>query len=279
MDEMSAQMRVATAAAPPTRIDVDVLISAERRRRRHRLRAVSGTGLGAAVAAVLVTPALFGGSPAPVAVAPPPLSPSGTGGPSSGAPLCAVPAPKASGPPAPLQTYDTVRARPTEAPGAGVPRLTAALRQALVDQIERGTRVTGVQPGCAGPQFDYQDRYREYETVLELRSASGRGHLVVSLRPTPAGSRPDCAHAPDPNCKVRRAADGSVLLTATTTEPGGATYRWAQVRRPDGTSVEVKTDNFFILKDGRPEVTAAAPLLTLDQVVAIAGWPALTLYP
>ncbi|MCM0674653.1 hypothetical protein NCC78_08125 [Micromonospora phytophila] len=280
MDDLQQQLRAAVATAPPTRIDVDRLIAADRQRRRHRAWTLAGTGIAAAVAAVTVTPALLAGpGPDPGGL---PLPPAGAGSPSAGPSLCAVAEPEPSGPQPPLQTYDTVRARPTEGPAAALARLTGALRPAL-GALPSGVAVDGILPNCDLVQFTYHPSYREYEAVVRLTRGGQVDRFSVSLRPTAADERTGCVQAPDPgDCTSSRAADGSVVVTSTARlGDAGREQRWVLVQRPDGTSVVAVTNNFLVgdRPDREPAGGFEPPLLTVEQLVEIARTPGLTLYP
>ncbi|MEH0970087.1 hypothetical protein V6U77_02965 [Micromonospora sp. CPCC 205546] len=282
MDELAQQMRTAVASSPPTRIDVDRLIADDRQRRRHRVWVAAGTGVAAVVAAVAVTPTLLVGP----AIAPGGLTlPAGGGSPSADASLCPVVEPEPSGPPAPQQSYDTVRDRPTERPDAGVARLTLVLRPALAAVVPAGLSVDGTIPGCDAVQFTYEKSHWHYYAHARLHGNGQVDNVTVSLIPTAVDAPRGCADAPDARaCTSSRLPDGGTLATSTA-EPGdeGFVQRWAQVRRTDGTSVTVTTDNHHI-EGGENGTTRTfrfgpPPVLTLAQLTAIATTPGLTLHP
>ncbi|MGS2613964.1 hypothetical protein ACVCAH_05445 [Micromonospora sp. LZ34] len=280
MDDLSQHLRAAVAASPPTRIDVDALIAADRRR-RHRTWTMAGTGAALAVVAVAVTPALLA-NPAPD---PGGLTlPGDVGPPSAGPSLCAVPTPPPSGSPAPQQTYDTVRVRPTERPDAGVPRLTAALRPVLAAVVPAGLRVDGTIPGCDQVQFTYEKSHWHYYAHARLVRGGQVDNLTVALVPTAADAPAGCAAAPDPGaCTSTRLPDGGILATSADTRGNeGAEQRWVLVQRADGTSVTVTTDNIHTVEepDGTPTLEfGPPPVLTVDQLTEIATTPGLTLHP
>ncbi|MGC4788672.1 hypothetical protein ACLQ22_12675 [Micromonospora sp. DT178] len=282
MDELARQLRTAVASPPPTRIDVDRLIADDRRRRRHRVWATAGTGVAALVAAVVLTPALLVG---PAAGPGGPTLPTGDGSPSTDAALCPVAEPEPSGPPAPQQSYDTVRDRPTERPDAGVARLTLVLRPALAAVVPAGLTVHGTIPGCDPVQFTYEKSHWHYYAHARLRGNGRVDNVTVSLIPTAVDASEGCAAAPDPRtCTSSRLPDGGTLATSTVT-PGdeGFEQRWAQVRRADGTSVTVTTDNHHV-EGGEDGATPTIrfgppPVLTVAQLAAIATTPGLTLHP
>ncbi|WP_433653243.1 hypothetical protein ACQP2C_14500 [Micromonospora zamorensis] len=277
MDEIARQLRAATAAPPPTRIDLDRLIAYDRQRRQQRAWTLAGTGVAAAVAVVAVAPALFASSSnVRGEMAVPPIA-SGTG---SAVSLCQTVAPSASGPEPPLQTYDTVRSRPVESPQSGEVRLTGALYAAVDAVVPTDVTVVGTVPECRRPQFSYHSLYREYTTVAMLSRDGQRGHLIVAVRPTPAGAQADCSEAPDSRtCEVWGLGDDGMALLSTSTDPRGGVVRWAQLQRVDGTSVTVTADNFIAAADGTWQVTAPKPLLTSQELVELARAPGLTLYP
>ncbi|MFY1597496.1 hypothetical protein [Micromonospora sp. WMMD737] len=282
MDELARQMRTVVASPPPTRIDVDRLIADDRRRRRHRAWATAGTGVAAAVAAVAVTPALLVG---PAAGPGGPALPSGDGSPSADASLCPVAEPEPGGRPAPRQSYDTVRARPTERPDAGVARLTLALRPVLAAVVPAGLSVDGTIPGCDLVQFTYEKSHWHYYAHARLRGNGQADNVTVTLIPTAADAPAGCAAAPDPRtCTSSRLPAGGTLATSTAA-PGdeGHEQRWAQVRRADGTTVTVTTDNYHIVRGENgatpPVRFGRPPVLTVAQLTAIATTPGLTLHP
>ncbi|SCL57287.1 hypothetical protein [Micromonospora peucetia] len=283
MDDLTQQLRTAVASSPPTRIDVDRLI-ADDRRRRHRGRVLAGTGVAAAVAAAVVTPALIAGPAAdPDGFA---LPPAATGSPSADASLCPVVEPDPSGPPAPQQSYDTVRDRPTERPDAGVARLTLVLRPALAAVVPAGLTVDGTIPGCDRVQFTYEKSHWHYYAHARLRGNGQADNVTVTLIPTAADEPVGCAATPDPGrCTgSSQLPDGSSLAVGAT-RPGkeGHERRWAQVRRADGTTVTVTTDNHHITRGengATPTVRfGPPPVLTVAQLTAIATMSGLTLYP
>ncbi|WP_446212127.1 hypothetical protein [Micromonospora sp. IBSANI012] len=283
MDEISRELRVAVADAPPSRIDVDQLIAADRQRRRHRTWVWSGTGVAAAVAVAVVTPVLIAGGPAPRTALPPAIG-SPTAGPATAVKLCTGVTPKPTGPQPPLQSYGTVRPRPTEEPAAGVARLTAALRDGLRTRLPAGVRLDPAQKGCTEPQFQYHPSYREYEVGATVRRGKESGFFLLRVAPTPREeSTPDCARAMNSeDCRIVRFPDGSTAMLSRLEAERGQWQFWAFVARPDGTSVLAITNNFRSQPVGnqmQTSTTADTPLLTMDQLVEITRAPGLTLYP
>ncbi|MFG2101689.1 hypothetical protein ACGFJ5_13900 [Micromonospora echinaurantiaca] len=281
MDDLSQHLHAAVATPPPTRIDLDALIAADRRR-RHRTWTMAGTGAALAVAAVAVTPALLAGpGPDPAGL----TLPGGLSSPSAGPSLCATPTPPASGSPAPLQTYDTVRARPTERPDRAAARLTEVLRPGLDTVLPAGMTVDSTLPGCDLIQFEYERSNRFYAARARLALRGQVDNLAVTVLPTGVDDPRGCAAAPDPaGCTSSRLPDGGSLAVSTAT-PGddGHEQRWAQVQRVDGSTVTVRTDNVHVVverADGVPTVKLGPPpVLTAEQLTAIATLPGLTLHP
>ncbi|WP_433389102.1 hypothetical protein [Micromonospora sp. KLBMP9576] len=278
MDEMAQQMRSAVAWSPPTRIDVDGLIADDRRRRRNRGWAMAGAGVTAVLAAVGVTPALLAGP----AAGPGGLTlPAAAASPSADASLCPVVRPEPSGP-ASRQSYD----RPTERPDAGVARLTLVLRPVLAAVVPAGLAVDGTIPGCDRVQFTYEESHWHYVAHARLLRGGQVHDLRVTLVPTAPDEPAGCAATPDPGACTgsSQLPDGGTLATGAT-GPGreGHERRWAQVRRPDGTTVTVTTDNHHIVgaeSGATPTVRSGPPpVLTVAQLAAIATTPGLTLYP
>ncbi|MEU6072375.1 hypothetical protein [Micromonospora sp. NPDC047074] len=283
MDDLSEQLRVAVAAAPPTRIDVDHLIAADRQRRRHRARMLAGGGVAAAVAAGMLTPALLTGPAAePDGFT---LPPAAVVSPSAAASPCAIVEPSPSGPPAPRQSHDTVRPRPTERPDTGVARLTLALRPVLAGVLPAGLLIGGTLPGCATTQFTYEKSHRFYNAHVRLLSGGQADNLTVRLFPTAADAPLGCATAPSPgSCRGSSTLPDGGTLAFGDAKPGdeGFELRWAQVQRADGTTVTVTTDNQIIV-DGesgaRRDSFGPPPVLSVEDLAAIANTPGLTLYP
>ncbi|MGW5671665.1 hypothetical protein [Micromonospora sp. NPDC003776] len=281
MDEISNQLQAAVTDAPPSRIDVDHLIRSELRRRRHRSWVLSATGVAAVVAAAAITPTLFAGAPAPLSVAP--AGPT-TGAPSAGVRLCTGVSPKPSGPETPLETYDTVRPRPTEDTAAAVARLTGAFRDGLRQWLPAGVRVESLQPGCAEPQFQFHPRYREYDVGAALLRGTERGLFSLTLRPSAQDEAlPDCSRWMKPgDCEIVHYQDGSVAAQSRMNAGPGKVQLALWLVRPDGTTVMLITNNFRNEVVDRQMVstkTADAPLLTMNQLAAVALSPELTLYP
>ncbi|NES26057.1 hypothetical protein GCE86_26505 [Micromonospora terminaliae] len=276
MDEIGNELRAVVADPPPTRIDVDGLIRAEGRRRRQRTWVWSGTGAAAAAAAVLAVPALVVGGgtsrPAPAGL------PSAFPAPEVS--LCTGVSPKPSGPQPPLQSYGTVRVRPTETPLDGVTRLTGALREALRDGLPAGVRIESLQPGCTEPQFQFHPSYREYEAGGRLRRGEDSGFLLLQIRPTARDQTPpSCEHAVNPqDCTVVRHPDGTATVRSTLPGEPGERQLTVLALRPDGTAVLGITNNFRSGPEGST-TTAPEPLLTMDQLDELARSPGLTLYP
>ncbi|MEU8296008.1 hypothetical protein AB0C04_01790 [Micromonospora sp. NPDC048909] len=282
MDELVEQLRASVDGAPPTRIDVDELIAADRQRRRHRTWTMAGTGIAAAVAAVAVAPALLAGpGPAPGGLTLPPV---GTGSSADEPSLCPVLTPKPSGPQPPLQTYDTVRSRPTESPNSGVARLTGALRPALAANLPPGLTVDGFDglvPDCELVQFTYHPSYREYSAHARLVEDGRSTNFTVSLLPTAVHDPTDCAVAPDPRGCTSEVLDDDGVLIVSVDQPGdqGHEQRRVLLQRPDGTSVVVSTNNFPAGPSPDGPGGGTPLMVTVDQLVAIARTPGLTLYP
>ncbi len=180
MDELSDLMRAATAAPPPTRIEMNTLIAKEQRRSRRNWTA-SVTGIGVALAGILVIPAVLGGAGSkgiPVPIVEPLTAPPVE----LCAPLTQRPGPGTPWPP--MQSYDTTRERPTEPPTRAVPRLTSALREALRATLPTGVRVEPVQPGCTDPQFAYHPSYRRYDLMARIERGDEFRMLVIRVMPT-----------------------------------------------------------------------------------------------
>lgn len=285
MDDLSIRMRAAVAEPPPTRIDLDRLIAGERRRSRTTTWTAAGTAMAAAVAAIAIAPALLAGS-GPRGVAAPPAAPaSGTPVPATASPkLCAPLKPIPTGPQPPLQSHDTVRARPTEPMEQAVPRLTVGLSTALAAVLPPGMRVEALEEGCTEPQFQFHPSYREYEVSARIVAGQGSGFLLVRVMPTPANDDKVCQASGDPtDCARTTFPDGTVAL-ADTMDAGTGGERQVSVvaHRPDGTSVFLIANNYSLgagPEATEPTLTSANPPLTAEQLIEIGRDPGLTLYP
>lgn len=288
MDDVSTRMRAAVAEPPPTLIDLDRLIAGERRRSRTITWTTAGTGVAAAVAAIVVAPGLLTGS-GPGGAALPMGAPSSGSSAAGPAPtLCAPLSPSPTGPQPPLQSHDTVRARPTEAVARAVPRLTASLREALRETLPASARVESPQDGCVDPQFQFHPSYREYEVAARVTEGKESGFLIVRIMPTPAMPTPrpgdGCHVSDDPrDCERIGFPDGTVA-TASTMDVGSDGLRQISVlvRRPDGTAVFLLANNYLLgtgRDDREPTLTGAEPPLTTKQMIAVGRDPGLTLYP
>lgn len=285
MDDLSTMMRAAAGEPPPTRVDLDRLIAGEQRRRRNLTWTAMGTGVAAAVAAILVVPAMLnpgsgGGVPlqfaAPTGTRPVP----GT----TTAALCGPLSPSPTGPQPPLQSHDTVRARPTEPVAQAVPRLSVALGMALREVLPMDVQVESFQKGCSELQLQWQPSYREYETSARIIKGDEAGFLLIRVMPSAVGDDGHCLTTGDPSdCRRTEFSDGTVA-TAVTTDLGEADAQQLSVvvRRPDGTSVFLMNNNYSLgTRPGstEPGLTAKEPLLTVDQMIEIGRHPGLTLYP
>ncbi|MFC7546364.1 hypothetical protein [Plantactinospora sp. GCM10030261] len=291
MDDLPNLLRAAATDPPPTRLDIDRLINTERRRSRTRAWTLTGTGAAALVAAVLVIPAVVAGPGAgPVGGGLPVAAPNGTTSaatpngttPTAVAP-CAPVVPEASGPPGPLQSYDTVQPRPTEAPDDAVVRLTLTLNETLARALPAGSRVEPVQPSCRQPQFQYDPQRREYTAVARLHRDDRVGGLIVVLQPS-GTQRLVCIHTDDPNGCQRSELPGGGQLLAEEVAPEGPTgfvQRSLLLERPDGTTVRFTLTNTV---ETRPEQgplpSGKLPPLSLAELTALGTeGSALTLYP
>lgn len=281
MDDLTRMMRAAVEAPPPTHIDLDRLIVGEQRRRRNLTWASLGTGVAAAVAAILVVPAVLatprpGGDSlsfgTPTAPVPGITSPIPT--------LCAPLSPSPTGPQPPVQSHDTVRARPTEPVDQAVPRLTQALDEALRATLPSGVSVAALVDGCTGPQFQWHPSYREYETSARVTRGDDAHFLLVRVMPQPAGEDGHCQGAPT-DCTRTELPDGTVVTVVTTAEADGGKQHSVLVCRPDGTAVFLIENNYSLAPSnkGGSKVTATELPLTPDQLIMVGRHPGLTLYP
>jgi hypothetical protein len=137
----------------------------------------------------------------------------------------------------------------------------------------------GLVPECDLVQFTYHPSYREYSAHARLIEGGGSNTFSMSLLPTAVHDPVGCTVRPG-DCTSTPLDDGGVLVVSVE-QPGdeGHEQRRVLLQRPDGTSVVVSTNN-FPAGPGPDSPGGGTPLMvTVEQLVAIARTPGLTLYP
>ena len=281
---MRQQLDQAIGSSPVSTVDVDRVVATARRHRLGRQFAVAGAAGGTAVAVVgVITAVVFSlaGAPTPTPVPPPTQV-----------------QPAASGGAAPVRAGET----PTQAGQ----RLAAALTTGLTAALP-GSHIADSLTGQPDVVVDVQgDRYTadavltgaagQSEVLLE--SWSG-GRTPAATAPTPLPGQPappvvvtwfaSCADVPRNDaftgdgdrlvvdCQESTGPEGQSVVAVTERCldcPTPTTYRydvyvtWSNAR----VGLAVVRDT----KRGGPDPSRTAPLLTLEQVIAIASDPGLT---
>lgn len=285
-------MSAATAAAPPSALDIDRLIATEQRRQRS-VRTFSVAG-GAALGVLAVTlatagflhlrpaaglaPANPGTGSAPATTSAPRLCPS--------LPPDGEPRAYQSGAPAPLPV--------SESCGDATHRLDVALAKALRSQAPDATFADSTGSDQPIRFVQANDLNLTYIAGLSIRTPGHRGMASVEVMPTTYG--PDeaelrRAHGCDrlavkSTCVFRTLSDGAVVsgvqIGAQPARPG-ILQDQISIFRADHTTVRIVTNN--VDPDGpralreTPRVGGETIPLTLDQIIAIGTDPGLTIYP
>ncbi|HTJ34286.1 MAG TPA: hypothetical protein VL738_13750 [Dactylosporangium sp.] len=282
-------------------------------RRRGRGPAVVGGGIAAAVVLIAVAMAggLLGGrhrGAAPAAPVPEPsvaytgcASAPASPPPSAAAVMC-VPAEMTPSP-----TYGTT-ATPSVPPlqynQAQIARLTAAFERDLRAAAPPGTTFldTLVNGDAAGPfEFgpssgahpDNGGRYAEdFSAAPDLRDRSGTGNVLLRIgrpfsaiapdgRPWPPGyGVGQFRECPDPDCTQTTGPHGErIVAMPNFQDNNGAKIARIDVTKPDGTGICLEVRNWGLgntKEETAPKRRPQLPL-TLDQMIAIATDPALTM--
>ncbi|MBQ1023237.1 hypothetical protein [Micromonospora sp. C95] len=165
-------------------------------------------------------------------------------------------------------------------------RLTGVFRAMLGSALPPGVRLEPAQPTCTEPQFVYHPSYRWYTVDGSIRRADGDSGFF-QLRVFPTGTDEAmaelCSGGPDElSCESKDYPDGATAVVRVNEFMADGRQLWALLSRPDGTSVQIMTNNLHhevIGNQVETTLTADEPLLTLDQLVTIARTPGLTLYP
>lgn len=253
MDDFATRMRAAADSPPPARIDLDALISSELTRRRNLRWAGGAAAVAAAVTLAIAGPAMLprgpaGDNPAGVRI----------GGP--GSTVAARPCPTAAAP-GPQQSHGGPR--PSEPCAEAVERLAAELMAALRLHLVRPAAPDGVSIDSAG--FVYVPVRLRYEATANVSGPNGHGYLQIQLIASHEHPDPGRANCPSDSCRYEKDPDGTIVVAK-----GDAQQQQVEIYRPDGTALRAL---------GYPASNDAPSPFTLDQVIAIARTPGLTLYP
>ncbi len=176
----------------------------------------------------------------------------------------------------PAQSYEPIRTRPTELPNRGVPRLTAALNEALRNQLPPNVRVRPVLPGCDRMQFQYDLSFKSFDASGMLEDSDGTTKFLVQL--APAGVR-DAAECQPPRCERRELPGGGTAFLFSPLRANGGIRNQAEIARQDGTAVLLTEDTMPGHRADEAPPTRNEPVLTFDQLVELGSAPGLTLYP
>lgn len=291
----------AIGEVPPSTIDVDAVIG--RGRRAVRLRRVANPAVAAGVAVVLLTGAVAytmtrdqdGGT----TVGTPPLTspPTSTRSTTADAPSSSAEPPSSVAvipgdrTPPPQCTEDDVETAAQAAARLGPAAVASVLVQrpelelVPAEEYPRGTPrepLEFYQVSQSPTALPICDDSARFESSAFLRGPEGVGMLFIAMNPAwGQGRETSCAGAPMPDrtCEQVTGPAGEDIVKRTMNLPDGTTNVQVDVRRQDGTELNVHLgDISFASKNGAPS-NADAESLTIDQMVAIATDPALTLFP
>jgi hypothetical protein len=264
MTDVRQMLRMTADQPPPTGIDLDSLIERETRARtrRHVLAAGLASTLVLLTVGTVVMLSTQGLRPTGDRI--------GVGGPTAAASQCAAvrPTPSLSDQP----SYDDVprggSSTPEEAESAAVIRLSAALNAAFEDHLPGRTVTDVTHLGCRWVQFEPRVYPALYYAWADVTDAAGTGGIVVMVN--------DKLYPGMGYDHLETLADGTqVGWHKNSVAPGSPGFQLG-VLRPDGTHITVLCFN----TKGLDHVVArpAAPA-SIDELVAIATDPGLTLYP
>ncbi|GAA4984813.1 hypothetical protein [Kitasatospora paranensis] len=248
-DEFSHALRETAEASPPARLGLIATGAAERGRRRKRRRAL--TASVATVAAVACAGMLaFQLRPANGPTGP--LDPGRSAGPASAAPASASASastgPSPSAATGPAQLLEVLRAK-----------LPAGLQASRPMSSGRGTS----GPGAGLLEVGYT-----------ITNGTGTGSVQVTVNRVAPGALQDADGACEPGLagctSVRQSDGGRLRIYRPARAAGGEQTADATLRRPDGTVVSVSAGNLPGPGSGRTEPYPNAPLLTAEQLGALA---------
>lgn len=254
----------AMGTVPASTIDVDTIIARGRRSTAYRRLGMSAAGLGGV--AGIVALALSAGPLGRVAAPGPPAQ---VGGPPVG-----TTAPESS-----------PEARTTEPLKETERRLRNALKQIIGEQLP-GARTTAGFPPLAEGHLLREATQRTYSTVPAdyfegqatlIGIKPGRFFLQMGTIGPGFDVDTSCRNWKHASCRVEKGARGETIVQIAgddrkNGEPDSRFHR-VYVRKADGTGVMVDANNGIV----KPPPGGADPVLTLDQLVAIATDPRLDL--
>ncbi|MGO1051954.1 hypothetical protein [Crossiella sp. CA198] len=281
-------------AEPPLRLDFQETLRAARRSRRRRLiGAATATvaGVAAIALAAAVLPGVLGGGNGVT-----PASRCGTPG-------------KDWGPPQPrweerLKENWLIPAEPTQ---HAEKRLTCVLAEVLLPNLPAGAKLARPKPtdalrvpaeGAATDVFSSnQTSTVYYQLPLDVTDAKGTGSVSVNIGLTTKNYTEqltkNCTNTstiPVPSCEVRKGPRGETILVRTGSDKGPGVISYGVEVYHLGTRIVLYTSNTaHELKHVRPPTDEdkdppviperPAPPITLDDLIAAATAPELTLFP
>jgi hypothetical protein len=306
----------AIGEVPPSSVDVDAVIT--RGRRADRLRRVANPAVAAGVAVVLAVGAIaytmtrgddgagsggigVGGSPTSTesSTGPRETSASNQPAPSSGSgkeTTTGTPPPNG-----PVPTPPTACSRPDLETAA---ELNSRLGQVVASavQAQRSDMPLAANPGMEYPNgtprgalefFQVNKTPGTDQPICDVDSYSmarattngpeGAGNVLVAVQPSfyDAATSLSCddGATEEISCEIVTTPNGDRIKKASLKFEGGTSGNRVDVIRADGTSVTVTIDDIGTsIKSGDGPTATAIPL-TLDQLVAIATAPGMTMFP
>ena len=293
----------AIGEVPPSTVDVDAVIV--RGRRAARIRRVANPAVAAGVAVVLLTGAVAytmtrGDDGGPVVGTAPPSTTSSSPPSTSSS---EVP-PSTTMPPG--STFYEIPITPPPRCEEGdletAKEAAARLRQVVTDAVLAQRPDLQLSPNHEYPkgvqreplEF-YQtittekaevplcDREGEFESTATTTAPDGDGNLLVLVGPDfHPDERISCERNGLPGvtfCEAPTGPDGEEIVKQTVGFEGGTVMHRVEVVREDGTAILVQAENVATSSKYGGPATATAPPLSLDQLVAVATDPDLTLFP
>lgn len=293
MDHLSESLRLASAAPPPSGIDLDRLIAGERRSRRRRTWLTAGGAAALAVVAVLGTVTLVvgrgpgqngysvGAEPSKTAAKPDPGAKPEPVGHCTAMPL--PPQKESAGTPggSPASPPASLKPAPTEPVDAAVLRLSTVLNRALHATLPEMNFADAIHPNCADTQVSQDVPPFAYAILVIAKDAAGVGSIVVGLSQATTESRDDFGAASAPGNGLYEThevrSDGTIVGWVSGGSATDGHYNKVGVLRPDGTYITLLAETSKRSADTNP--VRPTPPATVAQLIAIGTDPALTLYP
>jgi hypothetical protein len=267
---MRTQFDDAIGPVPPHAVDLERVIARGRRRERLRRWGSGGVGVAAVglVGAVLLATS---GGPGRGEDAAAPPKPTVAPSPSTGA-STASPAPS----PAATRKTPPAEANATEL------RLSQALA-AAVTRVAPGSTARKSYEGKEAFRFGYYYHeddstggdFNHYNAFADVSAGGRSGEMVVSLGQVSAVWRvpTDCGGGGEPGCTASVGPHGEQIMGQRIVSES-ATTNYVAVTRADGTAILITAAN----QGGQLDTGTARqtePVLTIDQLIAIATDPAL----